>query len=103
MRPRGEVREAIARAAQSLAEQGTPPTWRELVGHVKGMSPASPADVRLVRKTVENMAQAGELVRAGERRVQGVARPMTQWKPRGASWVHQGAPMLDGIVRGWRA
>jgi len=101
MRPRGEVRAAIAQATQQLAEQKLTPTWRDLVSLVPGVSASSPADLRLVRKTVENMATAGELERAGNRRVQGVARPMTTYRPRTNSWVH-GTAQLDGVMRGWR-
>jgi hypothetical protein len=101
MRPRGEVRSAIAEATQQLAQQQVLPTWRDLVAMVPGISSTSPADLRLVRKTVENMALAGELERAGNRHVQGVARPMTTYRPRSNSWVH-GTAQLDGVVRGWR-
>lgn len=103
MRPRGEVRDAIAQATLSLHEQGATPTWRDLVQHVPGLSSASPADVRLVRKTVENMALAGELERVGTVRVQGVCRPMTRYRPRQtAGWVRNAASALDNVIRGWR-
>jgi hypothetical protein len=102
MRPRGEVREAIARAADALATSGTPPTWRDLLSHVPGINPASPGEQRLVRKTVENMALAGELERAGKVRVQGVSRPMTSYRPRQTGWVRQGVSSLDNVMRGWR-
>lgn len=107
MRPRGEVREAVVAAMSALGEQqALPATWRDLLphvaAHVPGLSPASPADVRMVRKTVENMAFAGEIERQGSKKVQGVARPMTAYKPRSKGWVRQGTTMLDGVMRGWR-
>jgi hypothetical protein len=104
MRPRGEVREAIARATDALAtHQGMPPTWRDLLSHVPGINPASPGEQRLVRKTVENMALAGELERAGKVRVQGVSRPMTTYRPRkAAGWARQGVSSLDNVMRDWR-
>lgn len=102
MRPRSEVREAIAAAAQSIAEAGRSVTWRDLVPCVPGINPASPAEVRLVRRTVENMARSGELERVGRVPVPGSAKPMTGYKPRSSGWVTQGHTLLDGVVRGWR-
>lgn len=102
MRPRGEVREAVAGALQSIATASDGVTWRDLLPCVPGINPACPAEVRLVRKAVENMAAAGEIERIGHRRVPGSAKPMTAYRPRGANWVTQGTSMLDGVIRGWR-
>jgi len=99
MRPRGEVRQAIANAIEHL---GHAATWKDLVPCVPDINPACPSELRLVRKTVENMAAAGELERAGRVRVPGSAKPMTAYKPRGTGWVTQGHTLLDGVVRGWR-
>lgn len=103
MRPPGEIREALRQVLPALAGESGALTWRDLVPHVPGVNPASPADVRLVKKTVENMAQAGELERTGQVRVNGACRPMVTYRPRSAGgWVTQGTQMLEGVLRGWR-
>lgn len=99
MRPRSEVRQALAAAVVDL---GRPATWRDLVPHVPGINPASPAEVRLVRKTVENMAAAGELQLVDRVRVPGASKPMNAYRPRTSGWVTQGHSLLDGVMRGWR-
>jgi len=53
MRPRGEIRQAIAAAA----EQG-PGTWRDFAERAR-------VGYEAAQRTVENMARAGQLVPAG--------------------------------------
>jgi hypothetical protein len=63
MRPRGEIRSALFEAAERLAQvvDGVAvdgPTWRDL-------AEAAQVGYDDARRTVENMARAGELVRIG--------------------------------------
>ena len=81
-RPRGEVRQALAQWAEQhrgILVAGL--TFRDLVQQVPGMSALSPADLRAVRQTLQDMAKAGELVRVGRARVPGACRPATLYAP----------------------
>lgn len=96
MRPRGEVREALARAAQALHVERGHFTWRELAerGHV-GYEKA--------RRTADDMAAGGELVRVGHAKT---ARGhwMTLFElaePRGAAPPAAGD--LERLFLAWRA
>ena len=80
-RPRGEVRQAIAQAAQSQARCFT---WQDLAQHA-GVGFAA------ARETVRNMARAGELMVVGELRVDGVRRPMVHYAPAPPANGAQGA------------
>lgn len=60
-RPRGEIRHAL-RSAFAARDHAT---WSEVLPAVPGVNCASRAEVTLVRRTVENMVQDGELVRCG--------------------------------------
>ena len=62
MRPRGEIRELLF---AGFCERQAAATWREVLP-VTGVDVRSPAEVTLVRRTVENMVRAGELQRADE-------------------------------------
>jgi hypothetical protein len=101
MRPRSEIRQTVAAVAEQLHAQGNEPTWRDIAQRVPGIDLRSPADARLVRKTVENMLDAGELEAAGRRQAPS-GRVMRTVRPRRSGWVHQGAAALDGVLRGWR-
>lgn len=99
MRPQGEVRQAIGKAARELAaERAVNPgfvaaggTWRELGARAC-------VGYQVAKQTVKNMAQAGELQRLAAVRVEGSRRPMTLFGP-GSS----GSPgqSLDAVMRGW--
>ena len=92
MRPRGEIRQALAGAAQALTQQQGGATWRELAAHAcVGYAAA--------RKTVSNMALAGELVPGGVVRVAHACRPMVRYRVRGG-WVAAGMS-LDAVVSTW--
>ena len=99
MRPAGELRQAIGRAARELAaERAVNPsysvaggTWRELAARAcVGFQPA--------RRTVENMARAGALQPLGLVRVDGARRPMVLYGPAGSAAV---AVSLETVMRGW--
>lgn len=92
MRPRGEIREALASAARNLvAEQGGA-TWRDM-GH------AAQVGLTAARKTVENMVMAGELQPCGTRAVPGSRRPMVLYAPR--DWSVGSLSPLDDVLRSW--
>lgn len=81
MRPRGEIRAALADAAQQLACQqvsGTGQlkgvTWRQLAR-------AACVGFDFARATVKNMVTSGELVPVGEEREPGSRRPMVTYAP----------------------
>ena len=104
MRPHGELRQAIGKAARALAaERAAAPlysvtgervaaaTWREIsaracVGFAAG------------RRTIDNMRRAGELGVVGALKVEGVRRPMSLYAPAAPS----ATPVtLDRVLRGW--
>jgi hypothetical protein len=67
MRPRGEVRLALAQAVEAAPAPGA--TWRELAAQAcVGLDSA--------RRTVGNMVAAGELIVVGHKRVPHARRPM---------------------------
>lgn len=67
MSTQGEIRQALAAAAESFGAQGA--TWRQLAA-------ASMVGYDLARMTVENMVRAGHLVVVGRAAVPGSCRPM---------------------------
>ena len=79
MRPRGEIREALAASAAKLVPPDAPPetgvTWRELVRHAQ-------VGELMGRRTVVDMQRSGELKVVATRRVPGVCRPVNVYAPR---------------------
>lgn len=73
-RPPCEVRAALREAAERLTHSAPAFTWRDAAALVT-------LDPRQVRRTICNMARAGELERVGARREPGVCRPMTLYAP----------------------
>lgn len=74
MRPAGEVRVALRRAAEALVAEKPGFTWRDA-------AQAAQVPFRLARQAMRNMARAGELERIGTRSEPGVCRPMTLYAP----------------------
>ena len=72
MRPRGEIREALCLAAVQFGQDGF--TWRDLAH-------AACVGFDAAKRTVGNMARAGELVVLDEVRVPGANRPMLRYVP----------------------
>lgn len=69
-------------------------TWRELVRH------ACVGEL-MGRRTVENMARDGELLKVGVRVVPGICRPVNVYAP--AREVRpDGAAALTAVVLAWR-
>lgn len=99
MRPRGEVRQVLASAVTELAAVPGPDgrrgcTWRDVAARAcVGWDAA--------RKTLENMASAGEVTRIGTRPVPGSRRPMTLYAPAGAVVATQAAAAVE-LQAVWR-
>ena len=74
MRPPGEVRMALARAAQQLATQRDGATWRDL-------AEAAQVGYLDARRTVEHMARAGGLVVIGVQKREHSRRWMNLYAP----------------------
>ncbi len=107
MRPAGEIREAL-RGCFPERGQGVA-TWYDALnalGARQLVNPAAPGERKLVRKTVENMVQAGELQKAEPVRVPGSRRPMTGyargWVTNWGAGSSQGGTELGLVVAGWR-
>ena len=64
--PNGVIRGPLLKAFEELA----PCTWRDVVPAAP-INPACPAEVMLVRRTVENMVRAGDLVSVGFTKAEG--------------------------------
>lgn len=92
MRPRGEIRAALASAAASFGDVGF--TWRDAAEHAGVGWDAT-------RMTLENMARAGELGRGGTVAVPGVARPMVRYVSPSSAADPAGCVALDSVVRCW--
>lgn len=86
-RPVGEVRLALAAAVGELGGG----TWRELAAHAC-------VGYEVAKRTVFDMARAGEVAAAGTVQVAGSARPMVRFiAPQRAA-----APAaLEAVLRGW--
>lgn len=69
MSARGEIRLALAKAAESFGAQGA--TWRQL-------AVAAQVGFEAARMTVENMVRAGHLVVVGQAVVPESCRPMNR-------------------------
>jgi hypothetical protein len=73
-RPRGDVRQALQRAALNLHASAGSANWRELAAHAcVGYSTA--------KTTVQNMVRAGELEACGEEPAPHTRRPMKRYRP----------------------
>lgn len=68
-RPRSDIRLALLEVFAHAAPCG----WRDVLPHLAhiGLDPRSPSEALLVRRTVVNMARAGELVRVGSNKAAG--------------------------------
>ena len=96
MRPRGELRVALAVAAAALVPGPGQPgvTWRQLVRH------ACVGEL-MGRRTVENMITSGELRVVGSKRVQGCNRPVRLLAP--AALLQPAAHPLEAAMGAWLA
>lgn len=93
MRPRGEIRQAVAWAAGQLVAQH---------GCFTGRDVAQTAQVAFekTRRTLLDMVRAGELVVVGETTAPGVCRPLNVYSQPEASSNSQGADLCR-VVQSW--
>ena len=101
-RPRGEIRTALAGAAQALHADCGGATWRQLA--VRACVWYDKA-----RATVQDMRRSGELAPVGTVPVPGARRPMVLYAP-GHNWVtnwagsgsnNAPARSIDSVLQGW--
>ncbi len=94
MRPAGEVRVALMDAAIALARPNKGATMREL-------AQVACVGVDAARRTVENMARAGQLRRLQNRRVAYRNRPVAEYVP--AEIVDQSNGYVDiaSVCKAW--
>jgi hypothetical protein len=98
MRPRGEIRQALAQAATELARDRDGATWRDLaeracVGYL------------VARRTVENMARAGELQLVGHEKRAHSRRWVALYAPQQHANFATAATAVEGlagVIRSWR-
>jgi hypothetical protein len=97
MRPAGEIRHALLKAATELATPECAPTLREI---------ATKAQVGFesAMYTVKNMTRAGELEVAGAKRVEYRNRPVATYRPAGWSTGAEGSGFvaLGQLMSAWR-
>lgn len=103
MRPPGEIRMALRAAFASRGHA----TWNDVLPDCP-VNAACMAEARLVRRTVENMVRAGELVAVGTSRAahSRIARTLYELAPREDSadlWSQSTdcMNMLQDVTRGW--
>lgn len=103
MRPVGEIRVALPGCFPMVGEGRA--TWHaalEALGLRKLVNPAAPGERKLVRRTVENMVQAGELVPVEPVRVDGSRRPaMGYARPAGQMAADPGISLAQ-VLTAWR-
>ena len=93
MRPAGEVRQALRDAAPVLPGDASAPTlgssYLDLAKQLAGrglLSVDAPAELRLVRQTVKNMVQAGELCRVGSAKQRGTRKALGLYAAPSGGW-----------------
>lgn len=96
MRPRGEIRQALFTAARELYPQVGAVSWVRLAEHAQ-------VGYATARRTVDNMARSGELVRVGSEKPAGAAVWLTLFEPAEpeAGLQSADASALDDVVRTW--
>lgn len=94
-RPRGEIRQVLVQAVETLADQHGSCTWREAAAFAQ-------VGFAVAKQTFKDMARAGELEPIGQKPVQGSCRPMKLYAPRRrrGGWVTAG-PALGDVLAGW--
>lgn len=97
-RPQGEIRHALGQAATALAKEQGSATWR-------AMAERACVGFDAARRTVENMARAGELQPAGEERTPHSRRPMVRYAPGcgAGNWATATTGELARVVTSWRS
>lgn len=78
MRPRGEIRAALAAAAERLLAQ---PGLQAVGLTYVDLAQAACVGFKAAQRTLDNMSRAGEFVRVGSRPVPGAKRPVSTYVP----------------------
>lgn len=96
MRPAGDIRKAIDKAARELEQERSAATWHD-------MAVRANVGFLAARRTVENMARAGALQPVGTEKRAHSRRWMTLYVPAAVPALAVSAPTcaLDMAVRGW--
>lgn len=93
MRPRGEIRQAIAEVASHLVRERGSFTFREAAAKAQ-------VGFEQARLTLKNMVNAGELAIVGETRAPGVCRPLNLYSQPKAQASQAGAELFR-VVQRW--
>ena len=97
MRPRGEERQALAKAAaDALAAGCKGATWRDLAERAR-------VGYQAARRAAENMRRAGDLEAVGTVTCAHSRRPMMLLAPRSAPPEPAALQCLADAMRGWAA
>ncbi len=92
MRPAGDLRHALLKAAHDLRQQGQQPTLRDLAHHAQ-------VGVEAATHTVKNLRRAGLLAVAGHRRVEYRNKPVAVYTP--AEAAQQAFVDLAAVFTNW--
>ena len=94
MRPRGEIRAALALAVDALPSTAPSATWRDL-------AQLACVGFDAARRTVDNMVTAGELIVVGHRRTPHACRPMRLLARPGACAAAREPSAFEELARCW--
>jgi hypothetical protein len=96
MRPPGEIRKALRRAARELQAEQSAATWRDMAARAS-------VGFKVARRTVDNMARAGELQPVGAAKRAHSNRWMTLYAPAEAApaAAPAPAPAIETVMRAW--
>lgn len=97
MRPAGDIRAALRKAADSLAPVVANDGMTYLDMACRGC-----VGREVARSTVKDMVKAGELAPVGARKVDGIKRPLRTYLP--VSYLHggeNGAAALSRVLGNW--
>lgn len=103
-RPCGELRIAARAAYRRAGDAGHALTWRELAAelHALGLLHVdAPSELRMLRRTVCNMVQAGELAPVAAVRVPGSRRAMTAYRLASAGGTDNATASLSSLMASW--
>lgn len=106
MRPACEIREALRGAAERLVQQCGTQAHTGLT--YLDLAPAAGVGFEAARRTVWNMARAGELMPVGTKAVPGIKRPLTAFvpvaaQPRAKRRITDPSQALASAMRGFVA
>jgi hypothetical protein len=99
MRPPGDIRKALRRAARELQAEQSAATWRDMAARAS-------VGFKVARRTVDNMERAGELERVGAAKRAHSNRWMTLYAPTEpapapSSSPAPATPAIETVMRAW--